>query len=270
MSDQMDPLDRLVEGVLTSPKYRHVSETFVRNVGARELAHRHNLKEAIKATKNKLHQVGGAYLGHRLDYRRWLADLNEAAASGDGLVLSNACSRIMRHHSATRERLEILDEFYATTLGHLPPIHRVVDVACGLNPLAIPWMPLAPDAEYFAYEIYADMAEFLNDALPLLGVRGYAHVCDAVQECPTETVDLALLLKTLPCVEQVDKAAGLRLMEELDANHLLVSFPVQSLGGRDRQMVANYEARFRELVAAKSWKVQRFEFATELAFLVAK
>jgi hypothetical protein len=35
-------------------------------------------------------------------------------------------------------------------------------------------------------------------------------------------------------------------------------------------MPTNYEARFRELVAGKDWSIKRFEFATELAFLISK
>jgi hypothetical protein len=35
-------------------------------------------------------------------------------------------------------------------------------------------------------------------------------------------------------------------------------------------MPANYERHFQELVAGRHWTVRRFEFATELAFLVSK
>jgi hypothetical protein len=35
-------------------------------------------------------------------------------------------------------------------------------------------------------------------------------------------------------------------------------------------MEANYEARFWALVGGTAWEVKRFEFATELVFLVVK
>src|SRR6185369_15725969 len=144
------------------------------------------LKEAIKATKNKLHQVAGAYLDARLPYDEWLALLTAAAAderrttnderptANDDEALSNsvlstqssalaqACRDIMRHHASTRERLPILESFYTTTLASLGPVRSVLDLACGLNPLALPWMPIAPDASYYACDIYADMIAFLN------------------------------------------------------------------------------------------------------------
>jgi 16S rRNA (guanine(1405)-N(7))-methyltransferase len=263
-------LDRLVEAVLGSPKYATVAPDFVRAIGAQELARRRKLKEAVKATKNKLHQVGGAYLSGRLDYAAWLAQLRAAVNSGDPAELRRACVRVMRHHSSTKERLPVLDAFYATALAGLPPIRTVLDVACGLNPLAIPWMGLAADAEYYACDVYRDMVDFLNEFLALIGVDGRAEVCDLSHACPTRKVDLALALKTIPCLEQVDKSAGRRLLGTLDASHLLVSFPARSLGGRDKGMPVNYESHFRELAAGKNWTVRRFEFATELAFLVSK
>jgi 16S rRNA (guanine(1405)-N(7))-methyltransferase len=82
--------------------------------------------------------------------------------------------------------------------------------------------------------------------------------------------DLALVLKTIPCLEQVDKTAGQQILENLPARYLLVSFPGRSLGGRAKGMIENYEAHFRNLIKGKDWKLQRFEFQSELAFLIDK
>ena len=185
-------------------------------------------------------------------------------------MLLAACKMVMAAHASTRERLPILEAFYAATFAELPPIHSVLDLACGLNPLAIPWMPLAEGASYIACDIYTDMVDFLSEALPLLSVNGEARVCEVVGAPPGDAVDLALVLKTIPCLEQVDKEAGARLLESLNAKYLLVSFPVSSLGGREKGMAENYEARFWELVEGRGWEVERFEFESELAFVVKK
>jgi 16S rRNA (guanine(1405)-N(7))-methyltransferase len=264
----LSDIDELVAAVRGSAKYRSVCEDVVRGVGERELAKGRRLKEAIKATKKKLHQVGGAYLEGRVDYAAWLDELR--AVSGSKGDFRRACARIMGYHSSTKERSEILDTFYATVLTDLPPVRSVLDLACGLNPLAIPWMGLPDGATYYAYDVFEDMVDFLQGFMRLVPVRGEARACDVLQSCPLPRVDLALVLKSIPCLEQIDKSAGARLLEAIDANHLLVSFPVHSLGGWDKGMPANYEAHFRELVARKGWSVKRFGFATELAFLVSK
>ena len=262
----MTDIDDLVAAVRKSSKYRQVCEDAVRDVGERELGKGRRLKEAIKATKKKLHQIGGAYLEGGVDYGAWLDGLRVAA--GNDEEFHWACAQTMRHHASTKERFSILDEFYATALADLPPIHSVLDIACGLNPLVIPWMGLADGAKYYAYDIYEDMIEFLDVFMALVPVDGHAVACDVLHSCSLPKVDLALVLKSIPCLEQIDKSAGVRLLDAIDADYLLVSFPVHSLGGRDKGMPATYEARFHELVAGRDWTIERFAFATELAFLI--
>ncbi|HLW03036.1 MAG TPA: hypothetical protein VKT82_30555 [Ktedonobacterales bacterium] len=267
--DSASQLDALTQAVLGSPRYRGVCLEVVQDIGARELAKRRNLAEAIKATKSKLHQIGGAYLASR-DYARWLEALTHAAETGGAPALREACQQVMGYHSSTRERLPILEQFYARALADIPPARVVLDLACGLNPLALAWMPLAADVEYYAFDLYQDMADFLNGFLALAHVRGQAEARDVLSRCPNRAADLALLLKALPCLEQLDASASLRLLEAINARHVLVSFPAQSLGGKQKGMAQNYEARFRQLVAGKPWAVTRFAFPTEIAFLVEK
>ncbi len=264
------PIDQLVEAVVASSKYKSIGGDFIRYIGMQELARRRNLKEAIKATKNKLHQVGGAYQDSTPRYSLWLNELRQASQSGNREHLLDVCKRIMGHHSSTRERLPVLEQFYSRILADLPPINSVIDIACGLHPLAIPWMPLGRHAQYYAYDIYQDMMDFLNECMALLPVQGYGKTCTVIQYCPTQKVDIAFILKAIPCLEQVDKSVGSRLLETINADYLVVSFPARSLGGKNKGMVTNYEARFNELVTNKNWTVRRFEFPSELVFLISK
>lgn len=273
MPDNTEALATLIASIRGSAKYRDVCAEVISDIGARELAKRRTLKEAIQATRNTLHQVSGAYLYSKEHYSRWLAELQTAVHPGDnednGAVRA-VCTRIMSSHASTRERLPILDQFYTTILAELPPIHSIVDIACGLNPLTLPWMPLASDATYYAYDISESMMSFLTACLPLLGVNGHAQACDALQSCPTQKVDVAFLLKAIPCLEQIDKRAGHTLLHAIQANAIVVSFPVRSLGGRNKGMVEHYDAHFHALVADETWDIRRFEFSSELVFLVKK
>ncbi|MHB0856771.1 MAG: class I SAM-dependent methyltransferase [Anaerolineae bacterium] len=268
---QADGLTELVAAVLNGKKYRHMAPDLVRRIGARELDTRRNLKEAIKATRNKLHQVGAAYQPERARYSEWLEELRRAAGRTE-TELRAACAGIMAQHASTRERLAILDTLYETVLCDLAPVRSVMDIACGFNPLAIPWMQpwLESDALYHAYDIYTDLAGFLNEAIPLLGARPKAEARDVLSPLPDGHVDVAYLLKAVPCLEQMDKDAGPRLLKSLPARHVVVSFPVHSLGGRNKGMAANYEARFRELVGGGEWDVRRYQFETELVFVVSR
>lgn len=261
---QQSSLDQLVESVRHSAKYTSVNSDLIRRIGAAELAKRASLKDAIKATKNRLHQVGGMYFNDHAKYARWFDELR---TSDD---LRATCKQIMQHHASTRERLPMLDEFYAAIFADLAPIHSVLDIACGLNPLAIPWMPLAADATYHAVDIYEDMMSFLQSAFGVLGVEGVTEVRDVLHDHPTDQVEVALVLKAIPCLEQLDKAAGRKLMDTIRARHIVVSFPTRTVGGKNVGMRANYEAHFGEIVVDQSWQVKRFEFEGELVFRMTK
>ena len=269
-TDKAEALATLVASIRASSKYRDVCTEVIGDIGARELAKRRTLKEAISATRNTLHQVSAAYLYSKEHYTRWLAELRTATQSGDAGAVREVCTRILGSHASTRERLPILEQFYTTLFAELAPVHSIVDVACGLNPLTLPWMPIAGDASYYVYDISESMMSFLSECFLLLGVEGHAQACDVLQSCPTQKVDVALLLKAIPCLEQIDKRAGSTLLHTIEAGTLVVSFPVRSLGGRNKGMVEHYDAHFRSLVAGETWEIERFDFDSELVFLVRK
>lgn len=266
MTTRDQQLQDLVEAVSSSSKYRQVSPDLIRAIGQRELTIRPSWKAAVKATKNKLHQVGGAYQVTKINYTRALNMLRETVNSPPDFQAS--CREIMSWHVSTRERLPILDSFYTEILQHVGPVNSVVDVACGFNPLAYSWMPFDKQVKYLAYDIYADAMHLIKEFMVLVSIIGQAEVRDILQRPPTEPVDLVFILKTLPCLEQLDKSASATLLDAIQARHILITYPVTSLGGRSKGMIANYDAHFHRIASGRRWSVKRFEFSTELAFLV--
>jgi len=265
-----EQIDQLVEAVLKSSKYRNVCEDLIRNIGMRELSKRRNLKVAIKATKNKLHQIGGAYFLKKPNYDVWLKKLQETKRLGDKDLFRKTCAKIMSYHYSTRERLNFLSEFYSRIFSLLPPVHSIMDVACGFHPLSIPWMPISDNVKYYAYDIYKDMMDFLDKFMLINNVQGCTEVRDVVQHPPEVKADLAFVLNTIPCLEQIQKSAGLKILESINSKFLAVSFPVKTLGGKEKNMRKHYEAAFNKLTEEKDWDIQRLEFKSELVFLITK
>jgi len=270
LGDKKEQLEQLVKAVLESSKYRNVCEDLIKNIGVHELLKRQNLKIAIKSTKNKLHQIGGAYFLKKPNYDFWLKKLTNAKRSGDEGLFRKACAEIMRYHYSTRERLDVLDDFYTKIFSLLPSVNSIMDVACGFHPLSIPWMPISKKTKYYAYDVYKDMIDFLNKFMTIQNVQGCAEARDVVQDTPEIRADLAFVLYTLPCLEQIQKSAGLKVLESINSDFLVVSFPVHSLGGREKDMRRFYEARFNKLTQKKGWIIQRLDFRTELVFLIKK
>ena len=263
----MSALDELVAAVLATPKYRAVCADTVRRLGAAELAKRGGLEAALKATKSRLHQVFGAF-ARAPDYGRLLHNVAAAHASGAPDALREACRAAMACHASTRERLPILDRFCAEVFAVTGVPRRVLDLACGLHPLALPWMGLPADASYLAYDLDGRAVAFLNRAAPLLGAGLQAVHADILCTPPTEEADVAFLLKAATSLERQERGGARRILDALRARHIVVSFPVASLGGRNRGMRGGYERAFQSIVAGAPWQVERLQFPTELVFVI--
>jgi 16S rRNA (guanine(1405)-N(7))-methyltransferase len=264
-------VDELVGRVCASTKYASIHRGLVARLAAEELAAGRSMKEAVKSTRRRLHQVSAVYVEAAPHYDRWLGLLREAHTSENPEQVRQVCRTIMATHQSSRERLPILEAFYADLLGGLGPITSVLDLACGLNPLAIPWMPLAVGAHYVARDVYSDQMAFLSQALVLLGVEGDAGTGDVLADEPGPPVQVAFLLKSVPCLEQIDRFAGERLIAGVPARYVVVSFPTASLGGRrDRGMLATYRSRMQAICQEHPWSVREHLYDSELAYLVDK
>jgi 16S rRNA (guanine(1405)-N(7))-methyltransferase len=266
-----ETIQQLMAKVRSRSPYDQISPDLVRWIGQRELEKRRNLKEAVKATRSKLHQVACSYLEDDIDYDNWQAALKDLPTSLDDARLQTVCLQWMEKHASTRERLPIIDKFFRQTLEKVAPLKSILDVGCGLNPLALPWIPIDEGCVYYGLDIFADMAQFLNQFLQHAEVQGQIRLhslTQGLEEVPH--VQLALLLKTIPCMEQLDKSMGEYLLDKIQAQFLLVSFPIYSLGGRQKGMRRHYEQHFMSIIKDRHFAFERFEFATELAFLLSR
>jgi 16S rRNA (guanine(1405)-N(7))-methyltransferase len=266
---QETEIDEIVAQVRASHKYRQVCRTTIRRLAIEELAKRETLKRAVKAVKSRLHQAYGAYESH-FDYARAYRDLGAAYANGDDLEIHAVCHQLLALHASTRERLPILHRFYEAVFAHTGLPRTLLDLACGLNPLALPWMGLTPGTIYHAYDIDGERVDFLNQFFALTQVEGYARCQDLICEPPQRQADLAFLLKTATCLERQRAGSTLALLDALDVAQVVVTFPVRSLGRREKGMAAQYEAVFLDMLSDRSWAVAQLDLPAELTFVVDK
>jgi 16S rRNA (guanine(1405)-N(7))-methyltransferase len=262
--------DFVVQQVTANPKYQHIAESLINRLSDEAINKGLTGRSTVKYVRNKLHQVGGAYFKKTIDYTTARNILEKLPKDLGSDHIKSFCQEMMRMHSSTAERLPILEDFFHTCLAPIAPVTSILDLACGLNPLAIPWMPLADGVQYFACDIYLDMLAFINRFFKDFNLAGTTKPCDLVAELPAETTQVTFLLKSIPCLEQLDKAIAMRLLDQIESTHILVSFPVHSLGGRNKGMQDFYREHFLDLISGRSWEINEFLFNTELAFLVSK
>jgi 16S rRNA (guanine(1405)-N(7))-methyltransferase len=259
----------LIDQVSHSAKYAQLAGTLISRVTKEEAKKYKNKQDIIQSARTRLHQLTGAYLAPKIDYAQWL-DKFKSLDPNNRLELESTSLQMMRLHASTFERIEVLPTFFQTTLASISPVKYVLDLACGLNPLSIPWMPLAEDFTYQASDVVSPLVHFLWHYFKLFGIRGNASILDLSYSIPSHPVQLALLMKTIPLMEQIEHGLALKILEGLNAEHILVTYPLRSLGGRKKGMEETYRSQFDSLVAGHDWKIQEFAFPNEVAFLVTK
>ncbi|MFN2290297.1 MAG: 16S rRNA methyltransferase [Anaerolineae bacterium] len=265
--DPESDLAAVVSAVSASRKYHTLCPDTLRRVAAQELPKHKSLKAAIKATKRRLHQVYAAFETD-VDYGELYQKLQAAREAGNGSDFRAACRDGLAQHSSTRERLPILDAFYAQIWQRTGQPTSVLDLGCGLNPLALAWVGLPENAPYIPLDIDAERVRFLNRYLLLVGRPPLARCQDLLIEPPEEKADVALLLKTAASLERQAEGATVQLIEHLRASFVVVSFAVQSLTGREKGMVAHYREQFASWIADRPWPVEELLLETELVFIV--
>ena len=257
----------IVERVLRSSRYRDVDRTLLARLAEEELGRSRTADEAVKRVKRRLHQAVGAFRG-----RSRTIDAIAAAWTGDladpsfRAALADALAR----HASTRERAGDLDGFYRRVWAHTGVPRSLLDLGCGLGPLALAWMDLAADATYAAMDVDRRPLALVDQFLALVGQPHRVEARDLVISPPTDEADVALLLKLVPTLDRQDPGAATRLLRALRVHHAVVSFPRRSLGGRGKGQERTYRARLEQLVAdaGRVRHVAEASAASELVFVL--
>ena len=262
---------RIVAEVLAARHFRHLSPDLVTRVTAVEAPKAPRHADAVDRVKRRLHQVANAYVP-ALHAPRDAIDAIRAAAGDAGSLRVLAVS-LMHGHASTAERLPTLDlvgPALRRVIGtgvDLPP-RRVVDLACGLNPLLLPWLGLPRDCTYEAYDVDARLVGIVDAFLQAWGQSGSASVRDVVGDPVGGTADLVLLMKAVPCLDQVRAGSARTVLSGIHARRVIVTWPIQSLGGTAKGMRATYRRACDALVADLPYVVAEVAIPGELAFVL--
>jgi len=251
----------IVERVRSSSRYRAVDPALVLRLASEELPKSRSVDDAVKRVKRRLHQAVGAF-------RTVRAGSAPAWPVDDPPALREACRAAMREHASTRERTPHLDAFFAPIWDVTGNPRRLLDLGCGLNPLALPWMGIG-DANYHAVDVDAATLEVVRGFFEAVGQPHVSAARDLVVDVPDEHADVALLLKLVTTLDRQDADAATRLLRRLRVGHAVVSFAVRSLGGRGSHE-RTYRARLERLVedAGRVRNVTEASIPGELVFIL--
>ena len=263
-------LPALVVEILNSRKYRRLGippET-VEDLLAQELGRGRNLKEAVKETRKKLHNIVALYLGDP-DYAQAENELERAVGSQDIRAIKVTCAHLLSEHASTRERLPILEQFYHKIFKETGKPDSIIDLACGLNPLSFPWMGLPDSLRYSAYDLNRPRLALIHRFFNLLGMQPGGDARDILLNPPVEKAHVAFFFKEAHRFEQRQKGCNLAFWQALNVRYLLVSLPTASLSGK-HNLLAQQRRLVYETIQEQNWKVTEILFEGEIVFCIDK
>jgi 16S rRNA (guanine(1405)-N(7))-methyltransferase len=259
----------IVERVLRSRRYRDVDPALVGRLATEELARARSTDDAVKRVKRRLHQAVGAFRGETPTdaLERVRVAWNGTLESPD---LRDACRELLATHASTRERLDDLERFHAGIWERTGVPDRLLDLGCGLGPVALPWMRLPATSHLHVVDADRRPLDTVAAFLRLVGQPHLAEARDVVADPPDDPADVALLLKLVTTLDRQDPAAATRLIEALPVRHAVVSFTARSLGGRGRGMERTYRDRADRLAAsvARCRSMVEASVPSELVFVL--
>jgi 16S rRNA (guanine(1405)-N(7))-methyltransferase len=225
-------------------------------------------KSIEQTVREKLHNLVATYLGDP-DYAASRAILDEAYAHREENLIKKACLDILSCHASTKERIPLLDEFYPRIFAHTGQPTTILDLACALNPFALPWMGLKPGTRYFAYDLHQPRLDLINHFLKLNGMEPLAVHQDILVNPPDVECDVAFFFKEAHRFEQRQRGCNRAFWQSIRCKYLLVSLPTASLTGKHPKL-EQHRKLVMETVDGLPWKVTEIEFSNEIVFCIEK
>ncbi|MCL2159024.1 MAG: hypothetical protein FWH48_06430 [Oscillospiraceae bacterium] len=230
-------------------------------------------KDIIKAAKRRLHQAYGAF--YKKDNIKAAKALLERCEDPQRLS-----EQLLGLCISSGERAGFVAEFYEFIFGAIPrekikKIETIMDLGCGLNPFAFPFVEGADKniqiKAYYAYDIGVELIFLANRYFALLGLPQCAECMDLIAELPTKAVDLVFMFKVFPILENCKKGRGFEILENLNFTYAAVSFPTKTLCGKDINMEKNYAAFFEGGLRRDKFELLgKKTFANELVYVLEK
>jgi 16S rRNA (guanine(1405)-N(7))-methyltransferase len=263
-------LQELVIQISNTRKYRRLglNKSTIENLIQQEAIQQTSQKALVKAVKQKLHNIVAPYLDS-LDYSSLSQKLNNIQ---DCTIYSQQirsfCLMALSQHASTAERIPVLESFFIQLFDASGKPGVIIDLACGLNPLAFPWMGLPTTVHYYAYDIIQPRVDFINQFFKKIGLAPLAENRDILVNPPKLSADLGLFFKEAHRFEKRQPGSNRNFWNALNVKKLAISLPVTDLSGSH----SLYE-RHKKLVnnnLPDSIPIQEIVVGNELIFLIDK
>ncbi len=264
-------IQRMIEKIQNSRKYRDLGlnpET-IHDLLLQEIPKQTSQKTLRKSVRRKLHNIVAPYLGEP-DYQSLTAELATIKnASPGSQEIRSFCLKVLSEHASTVERISFMSEFYERIFTYTGTPDTLLDLACGLHPLAFPWMGLPVTVHYHAYDIVQPRIDFINVFFNKIGLAPLAKNQDILAHPPEIQTDVSIFFKEAHRFEKRDPGCNQAFWANLNTAWLAVSLPTQNLAGT-HSLLDQHRELVKNNLPTGHQGMQELLFENEIVFLIEK
>ena len=261
----------IIEKTLTGAKYKalELPRELLEDILNQESKLAQNDADLERRFREKLHNIIAPYL-EEVQYPTETAKLQHFTSEKPDLeAWKTYCSTLMARHASTRERLPYMEAFADFLRPYFQKSQTVLDLACALDPLILPWLNLNPQPEVICYDVQTPRIAFLNEFFKFFYPRGKAICQDVLALGPKKKADLALFLKEAHRFEKRRPGCNRGFFLALPVKTLIVSLPSQDLAGK--HSLESYHTRLiEEAIMGLGWDCAKTSIGNELIFVIEK
>ncbi len=172
------------------------------------------IKIIVKEIRAKLRRYVGQYQS------------TKSLSKKSRLLQEGKIPELLKTHASTKERIS----FYNNLKEIIKQINpkSVLDLGCGLNPLAI----ASPGIIYYAYEIKKDDLEIVSEFFRINNIKGKIFFQDIRKAGSFPIVDLTLMFKILDIIEKDKYNFAKSLLQKIKSKQIIASFSTKTLSGK--------------------------------------
>jgi len=197
----------------------------------------------------------------REELRNYVGRFRAGLKNREKLLEKNEISKLLRTHKSTAERTD----FYPSLRKKIRALHprSILDLACGLNPLAL----ASKETTYFATEINEEEIKIIKKFFRKKGINGRAFIFD-IRSSPKNLpkAELCLVLKTLDIIGENRNEITKNLLKELKCEKLIASFSTKKLSGK--KMNSPKRFWFEKILFALKLDYDTFFSENEIFYLI--
>jgi 16S rRNA (guanine(1405)-N(7))-methyltransferase len=262
----MKDLDSVFKSIISAKKYNNICDSLIHRICTETYVKYKKEKEITKAIKSQLHSIYGAfYSDNCINDAKVLIDMTDP--DSDLKVLSN---QLLQLHVSSKERLLFREPFYRFIFSVIGSISTITDIGCGFHPFSLPFNETVRLTNYYAFDIDKRLPKLLNSFFHLHGLPEAADTIDIISEVPSYSSDVVFLFKLLPVIEQQKKGKSVAVIEQLNTNYVILTFPTRSISGKVIGMIEHYSDFIAKNLAPQFNIVAQELIGNELVCIIKK